>query len=163
MRRNLNIDDVFFAAQYVWGFNKEQILSKNKVGSYSFSRHCIAYYLYTETQMTYMQIGKLMERHYASIINSIRKVNDMVETKYKPFLHDFNRFKMIIESRDMTGFAASGGDVEKDGKLKFYRNGKMVIYDGDKFTVVNDNGISKLPFDKNKSVIEFISTLLSIT
>lgn len=161
--KDVTIDDVFFAAQRVWGFSKKQICEKHKVGAKSFARHAIRWYLMKEMNFISQETASVTGRiNHATMLHSIKVVNDLVETKQKPFVHEFQTFLTILGSVEYKDLEV-GGAIEQDGTIKLQRNDSMVMLKDNQITIVTNKKITKHPFDQEKSVNEFISVVLSIT
>lgn len=161
--QKVTVDDVFFAAQYIWGFSKEQICDSHRVGPKSFARHSIRWYLVKKMGYTTQEAAYATGRvNHATMINSVRIVNNLVETKLKPFSDNFKMFENILQSVESSDDEI-GGTLQEYRVLKIQRNENMVLLKDDQITVVNDHGITKYSFDQKKSVEEFISVVLSIT
>lgn len=161
--QKVTVEDVFSAAQYVWGFSKEQICDTNRVGPKSFARHAIRWYLVKIMGFVTQEAASITGRaNHATILNSIKIVDDSVETKLKPFSDNFRTFVNVLESIECSD-DEMGGTLQSDRVLKIQRNGNMVLLKDNKITVVNSRGMKKYLFDPQKPISEFISVVLSIT
>jgi len=62
--------------------SEEQLLGRDRHGQVAWARHVTAYLLRQLTSNSSLDIGRLMGKHHASILNSVSAVMDRMETDH---------------------------------------------------------------------------------
>jgi hypothetical protein len=77
-----------------FGVTKEQIITRNRYRELCVPRQVIMYFVRKYTQLTYIEIGKLVERNHVTAVYANKTIQTFCETDKK-----FNRRIRIIENR----------------------------------------------------------------
>lgn len=81
----MNKDDQYFLAQICvfTGNTAQQILEKNNHEGVSEIRHILTYFLIVDFGWTIARTAKALNRHHASVHNSIRRYKNLVDSSQK--------------------------------------------------------------------------------
>lgn len=95
----VSLDNLFSAIEKSLNITKEQIISNSRKREIVTAR-----YIFLGLQkerghyITLKKIGKLLNRHYSTVIYAYETFNDMVETKNKAFNIDLNKVIEELEN-----------------------------------------------------------------
>jgi hypothetical protein len=62
-------------------FNLEQLRQKNRKAFVAIQRHLFCYLMYKYCGYSSCNVGRLINRNHATVLNSIKVINDILETK----------------------------------------------------------------------------------
>lgn len=92
----VNLENVLEAVVSVSGVPGEKILGKRRDRDISTARHIFCYLSRSHTVASLDAIGKFLGRDHTTVINSIRVVNDMIDTDYEVFVQLVNECNNYI-------------------------------------------------------------------
>ena len=74
------------AVSSVTGVPAEKVFGKDRHRDIMAARHLFCYMAKLHTDCTLMNIGQYINRDHTTVINSIKVVNDMIDTNYEVFV-----------------------------------------------------------------------------
>lgn len=77
----MNREQILLALSLATGYSKEALIGKEKGHPLGLYRHFCSYLLKYELEMPFTHIGKLLNRHHTSIMYSVRRADDLIETE----------------------------------------------------------------------------------
>ena len=78
------------------GVAKEDILSKSRKREVVAARQAYCYYAKQRTNHSLLVIGDLVDRDHATVIHSINKIEDLIDTKDKMTLELIDRVNRLL-------------------------------------------------------------------
>ena len=82
----VNFEQVLEAVSVTTGVPSEKVFGKDRHRDIMAARHLFCYMAKMHTDCTLMSIGKYINRDHTTVINSVKVVNDMIDTKYEVFV-----------------------------------------------------------------------------
>lgn len=85
----------------VTGLNLTEIKSKDRKQSYVLARHIMAYYLRNKYSFSLCQIGKFFNVHHTTVLNSILKINNMIDISDSLTIKIMTELDILISSNNI--------------------------------------------------------------
>jgi len=79
-----------------FGVTESTVFSRDQKREYAYPRHMIALLLREHTDMTLVQIGVQLDRHYSTIIASLEEARNLIEA-YPPFRSKYENIISKLE------------------------------------------------------------------
>lgn len=92
----VNLSNVLEAVVFVSGVPGEKILGKRRDKEIASARHIFCYMSRTHTNCSLLGIGEFLDKDHTTVINSIKVVNDMIDTDYEVFVDMVNECNNYI-------------------------------------------------------------------
>ena len=92
----VNLENVLEAVVNVSGVTGEKILGKRRDKDIASARHIFCYLGRSHTNASLEAIGKFLGKDHTTVINSIKVVNDMLDTEYEVFVDMVNECNNYI-------------------------------------------------------------------
>ena len=92
----VNFEQVLEAVSVTTGVSGEKVFGKDRHRDIMAARHLFCYMAKLHTDCTLMNIGKYINRDHTTVINSIKVVNDMIDTNYEVFVDLVHKCDMYI-------------------------------------------------------------------
>lgn len=92
----VNLSNVLEAVVFVSGVPGYAILGKRRDKEVASARHIFCYLGRSHTTASLLAIGRFLGRDHTTVINSIKVVNDMIDTDYEVFVDMVNECNNYI-------------------------------------------------------------------
>jgi chromosomal replication initiation ATPase DnaA len=93
----VNLSNVMEAVVEVTGVPSYQVIGKSRMKEIAMARHLFCYMARLHTNASLLAIGKFLSgRDHATVMNSVRVSNDMIDTDYGGFRRECNRCSNYI-------------------------------------------------------------------
>lgn len=92
----VNLENVLEAVVLVSGVPADKIIGKRRDKEIASARHIFCYLGRSHTGASLLAIGKFLGRDHTTVINSIKVVNDMIDTDYEVFVDMVNECNNYI-------------------------------------------------------------------
>ena len=165
MKKQIILNDVFNAAQYVFGYTKEELFVESRKGNRPFARQLIQWYLVKKQKYTYqaaaLATGRkshLTSRHACKVVQNVLDIKDKKHLQY------YNNFNKVLKLLRRSNEEAVTGQIYKIcGQLTLHSDdGCVISYKDGVLTYINDNKISKTKIPGTTSIEDFISIVINL-
>jgi hypothetical protein len=163
MKSQMNIDDIYIAIQYVFGFTKEELLHESRKGDRPFARQLVQWYLVTKLKYIYKEAAlatgrtnHLTARHGCRVIQNILDTND---ERYVDLFNKFNSTLNALKRTNPTTLTAHLDEV--NGQITFHQQKGMIVYKSGILTIISDK-ITKFEVPGTTPLEEFISIVINL-
>lgn len=92
----VSLSNVLEAVVFVSGVPAEKILGKRRDKEIASARHIFCYLGRSHTNASLLGIGGFLGKDHTTVINSIKVVNDMIDTEYEVFVNMVNECNNYI-------------------------------------------------------------------
>lgn len=85
--------DILEMAAVAFSVPVEDLMNRNRRQACVFARHAFCLAARTSTGKSTLKIGRVISRNHATVLNSLKAANLMIETNYRDFTRNFEKIK----------------------------------------------------------------------